>query len=242
MHELERRLADYGEELDLPEADLAATVVVRLASPRPTGHRVRLAVIAAVVGAAIVGVAVSPAGGTLWRVLRLEGASIVRIDRLPALPSGPVAALGAETTLEDAARRAPFEVLVPGPAPDSVYFAVDRAATGEVASVQVSLVYGALERPRLVLTRYVVTGRHDLLEKEVPDGVPVERVAVRDAAGVWIDGPHLLGLGASRRIAGSTLLWEDAGVVTRIEADLSRDEVLALAESLARYDAEAVEP
>ena len=72
----------------------------------------------------------------------------------------------------------------------------------------------------------------------------IETVSVAGNPGFWIDGaPHTFFLACSEvdseecreeryRLAGNVLLWEDDGVVLRLESALSREASLAIAASL----------
>ncbi len=190
--------------------------------------------------------------------LGLRGVPIQQVPFLPApgtaqLPS-PAASpgagldLGDPVTLERA--RTELPILLPTiehlGTPDGVYLAPSPAGG------RVSLVYAV--RPGLpparetgvalllLESRLPVGGFEPaILGKGVGPSTRLEAVTVNGGRGVWVEGaPHALFLpdasGQLRedrvRLAGNVLLWEQAGLLLRLEGALSRDEALHIAGSV----------
>jgi hypothetical protein len=187
----------------------------------------------------------------------LLGIGGVRIERVPGpLPSpspGPARSpigdglgLGRRVGLADARARVAYPVLVPTApgftSPDAVW--LDEAVPGGA----VSLVY----RPRpgmrpaaggvgLLLTTFQGELVPEFAKKMVQETTRLEEVRVGGATGLWIEGgPHFLlyqtRFGNIReepgRLAGNTLLWTRDGLTLRLEAEVSRDEAIRIAESM----------
>ena len=158
--------------------------------------------------------------------------------------------LGERVTLAVAQDRAGFPIRLPDPArlgpPDEVYHRT--LPDGDM----VALLY----YPRPTLPAAAGTGVGLLLVQfEAPEGSfwgektigpanDVRPVVVGEQDGLWIGGWHLLFIapdplagaafeGGTDREAANVLLWDEDGVTFRLESDLSRQEAIALAESLA---------
>jgi hypothetical protein len=78
-------------------------------------------------------------------------------------------------------------------------------------------------------------------EKTLGSGSTLESVTVDGNRGYWISGePHALFyvdkngtfVDEARRIVGRVLIWADGDLTYRLETSLSRDEAIALAESI----------
>ncbi len=154
------------------------------------------------------------------------------------------AELGVETTLPEAQARVAFTVGVPD-LPD--YRTPDAIYTGQpLAGGRVSLVY--IARPGLPAIAGTDIGMlvqefrgglsSGLFQKGVPASSHIEPVTINGAPGYWIEG----GLRAfayqdasgnvqfeQTRIAGNTLLWEQGGIVYRLESLLPKDNALYIA-------------
>jgi len=154
------------------------------------------------------------------------------------------AELGTETTLPEAQARMSFQVGVPDlpnyRTPDAIY-------TGQPpAGGRVSLLYTA--RPGLPAIAGTDIGlliqefrgglSTGLFQKVVPASSHIEPVTIHGVPGYWIEG----GLRAfayqdasgnvqfeQTRIAGNTLLWEQDGIIYRLESLLSKDDALYIA-------------
>ena len=241
MTELERELLATGHRLDWPAAaDLAPQVRARLEAPPEHGFPWRrtlviaLALVAVAIGAAF---AVPSARTAILRWLGLSHVDVVRVDRLPPTRRLTEADLGTKTTLAAAERRVGFAVLRPRQPPDAVY--VFDAVGGR----RVTLVYGTVPRPRLLLTEFRGIGTTQYVEKLVTPGAKIERVRVGGAPGLWFSGPHavlyrlpgnfLELYTAKPLLAGRSLVWERPdGLTLRLEGKLTEAEAERIARSL----------
>ena len=188
--------------------------------------------------------------------LGLRGIRIFFVDEAPtAQPAavGTTLALGRAVTLEEARAEVDFPIYVPGidefSSPDEVY--VLRRATGWM----VSFVY----RPRpglpaspysgvgALLTQFPGETDRDLIAKGLHmDGVDpetrLEFLTIAGEPGYWIEGaPHTFFMACDDdrecheewyRLAGNVLLWEQGGLTFRLESSLSREQAVAVAESM----------
>ena len=242
MSELERRLRELGRELDFPETPaLAPAVTTRLRETRPRGVflRRRLLVVAlALVAVAIAAVlAVPPARTALLELFGLRGATIERVERLPAVrPPGDLD-LGTRVSLAKARERADFPIVVPREYgdPDGTYVRPTSAG------VMVSLLWGDEENVRLLLTQFRGSSEAPLVKKLGAQATRIESVTVGGEPGYWIEGaPHAVLFVDARgriaedrfRLARNVLLWERGPLLLRLEGDVDREEALRIAESL----------
>jgi len=189
------------------------------------------------------------------------GLSGVEIDWLEAAPT-PVPVpdvsslgLGRPVTLAEAQAEAPFALVVPtlpaGAAPPGVYL------LGADATAMVSFVYpSSVDMPETdvpgvgaLLTQFSGSTNRNFIRKGLFSGdgdsaTSIESVMVAGHAGYWIAGaPHTFFLVCSEvdveecreeryRLAGNVLLWEDDGVVYRLESKLSKEASRAIATSM----------
>lgn len=187
--------------------------------------------------------------------LGLQGVLIQWVDEVPTPePSrvgGPLL-LGRQVSLDEARAAVDFPVRVPAAAgfavPQEIYL------LEEDQGAMVSFVYppgpglpatdetgvGAL------LTQFQGEADRDLIEKGLlNDGAPetdLEAVSIDGEPGFWISGaPHTFffvcyDAGECRqeryRLAGNVLIWEQDGVTLRFESALSREDAVAVAESV----------
>jgi RNA polymerase sigma factor (sigma-70 family) len=194
--------------------------------------------------------------------LGLRGVSITHVPEVPTplpiptpppgvptalpTPAGVALGLGTPLTLEQARERFGPGLLLPEElgTPDGVYL-----TTGLL-----SLVYAPRQSlppvppasgVGLLLTEFRATLDTSLvLGKGVPPGTRVEEVRVNGNQGFWIDGaPHLFFRESNTsmrdvppRLAGNTLLWEQAGLTLRVESALSRDAAMRVAASVRGTD------
>jgi hypothetical protein len=255
MTELEQALVRLGGELQFPETpDLAATVRRRLAdaqprrgwSRRPRGRTLVLAfaVLAVAVGAVM---AVPPARSAILEFFGLEGATVQRVDTLPALPADISRSLqlGAPVSLDEAGELARFEVLVPEllGEPDGTYHSIVPPGG------RISLVYEpreGLPEARetgvgLLVTEYRGDLAPDFIGKMVGEGVSVEPVTVDGESGLWLEGeqhfffyrnPDGQTAEDTIRLAGNTLLVEQGNLLVRLEGEITRERALEIAAAL----------
>ena len=241
MTELERELRELGRALEYPATPDVAAAVRRRLEERPARRSfalrarpvaIALAMLAAALAAAL---AVPQARTAILELLGLRGVEIRRVDELPAVRATAPLHLGRRVTLAQASRAVGRTILVPrldGLEPDAVY--VEPALPGE----PVSLVYGRLERPRLLLTQFA---GELLVGKLLGPETRAEPVTVDGGRGIWLEGAahtfffrdeNGVGVAESQRLAGNTLLWERGELTLRLEGDLSRAEALRIARAV----------
>jgi hypothetical protein len=244
VNELERALVALGRELDVPEvSDLAPRVMTALApQPLPAPRRRLVLALALVVLAALLAtLAIPDARSALLRFLHIGAARIELVDELP--PVSPRSwsnelefelALGERVSLADARRRAGVELLELDEPPDRVYV----GPLGEVW-----FLYGRPDAVRLLLvqTPRLAVDEEFIIRKLVDAGTRVEPLSVRGRPAYFLSGePHVVLLRdeygdvyeAPAWLARDVLVWEERGRTLRMEGALTRDEALALAESL----------
>lgn len=242
MAELERELIQLGGRVQWPrEPQLATRVRARLdeAPRRVFPWRRTLVIALAVLAVAIAATFAVPSARTaILRWLGLEHVRVVEVDRLPPTRKLTQADLGRKTTLARAATQAGFALLSLHARPDAVYVLRDGG------SVRVTLVYGSVEKPRLLLSEFRGVGVTKFVEKLYGSGTTVEPVRVRSAPGLWLSGaPHAVYYASPEDsdlirinpplLAGNTLVWERPDdLVVRLEGDLSKAKALELAATL----------
>jgi len=238
MSELELRLLALRDDVDFPPTPQLAVSVeraLRLGAPSRRRNLRPLALAFAVVLVAMLGVlAFSPgARSAFLEFFHLRGASVSRVERLPEVELVERAELfGQRVTLATARQRAGFELFELGD-PDGVYLRGDGLVT---------LVYGSIERPRLLLSQLRGGSVWDGFVKKVgAGGTSVQEVDVEGERGLFVSGdPHFVmyvgpnGMIREDRayLAGTTLLWNRGDVLLRLEADVQLAEALALARSV----------
>jgi hypothetical protein len=238
MPELEARLRELGAGLELPETpDLWAAVEARLGEPAPARPRwgLRLAFALAVAAAAFAAtLALSPgARSAFLEWIGIRGAVVQIVDELPPLtPAESLDALGERVTLEEARRRAGFELveLEGAGQPDSVYVKEPG---------MVSFVYGRDLDVRLVFSQVGGTLDTGFIVKKIgARGSLVEELTVDGAPGLFVTGePHYFAYvgpdGAFHEepvyLARDVLLWERGPLTLRLEGELTRGQALELA-------------
>ena len=243
---LEERLLDLGTVVAFPATPpVAALVADRLRQPRrrvwfgrPVSRALLLALVATVL---LVGIAAALGIG-------LGGLRLVfgpAPSPLPSMLAGP--GLGEPTTLAEASDTVTFSLRVPRLSglgdPDLVYLA-DPPAGGAV-----TFLYREREgfpadpstNVGLIVTQFRADIGPEVFEKLIISGVRVTPtdVGVNDAW--WIaGGEHFFFyrdaqgnvVDTTLRLAGDTLIWEDAGVTHRVEGAPSLAAAIRVAESL----------
>jgi hypothetical protein len=243
MPELELALTQVGREIDFPETpDLAPRVRQRLAAgsrprqrlmPARRGLVLAFATLAVAVGAAM---AVPQSRAAILEFFGLRGVEIQRVEKLPPVPRQTTLDLGDEVTLEQAAARAAFDVVIPEELgdPDHVYY-LDFPVGG-----MVSFVYGDTQEPRALFTQFRATVE-DAVHKKVLEDTRIEALRIEGEPGFWLTGePHLFYYVDAQgrfddeniRLAGNVLLWERGLLTLRLEGDLSRAEAVEIARSV----------
>lgn len=228
MTELERRLVTLGRELDYPP-----TPAFEHAYDRPRVRRRPLAlafvVLLAVAGAVL---ALSPgARSAFLEIFRIRGASVERVETLPAVQAQRLD-FGERVGRREAERRAGFRLLDLGGEPDAIFLRPDGL---------VSVVYGEPKRPRLVLSQARGAIFDGFMKKTGGSGTRVRYVNVNGNPGLFVDGDeHFVmfrdefGSISDERtyLAGTVLLWNRGPLLLRLEGDLTREEALELARSI----------
>jgi hypothetical protein len=244
MPELEARLHALAADAVWPATpDLQAAVLAAGGARAPAGRRPRRRILAAVLAALVL----VPAAGAVALpgprddVLEFLGLRNVQVKRVPAPPPGARPELeddlGRIVTLAQAQRRAGYKALVPAAlgAPDRV----------RVTGKRISLVYAPRDGlPKLsgvgaglILTESPGGIRGEYLEKLAYVGAHVRRVRVDHHIGASIGGGHAYLYvdenGVVREehplVAGPTLIWEQNGLVMRLE---TRGKALQIARSV----------
>jgi hypothetical protein len=261
MPELERTLARLAGELEWPDTpDLAPRVTERLreaeAKPArrpwrrllpPAGMRrsLVLALVALLLLAGTVFAAVPGVRDAVLEFFGLQGATVERVERLPAPPPERQLDLGERTTLDDAAARLAFDPLVPADPgePRGVY------VRPVVRGGELSLTYA----PRAGLPRARTTGlgllvtefRGDLapefLGKMTGAATTIERLSVEGERAIWIEGaehfffyrdPDGNVVDNELRLAQNVLLLERGRLLVRLEGAFDRERAIEIARSL----------
>jgi hypothetical protein len=228
MAELETALRQLGRDVEFPPTpDLASAMREHLERP-PRFWRRPVAIALAVVGVAAIAavLAVPQSRSAILDWLGLRNVSVVRVEKLPAVPAQGRLDLGRQYTLDEARLRASW-LLLPDTEPDSVW--VNESLPGGKAS----LLWGTPSNVRLLLTEF--TGR-SYIEKVIDGDTQVERVKIGDA-GAWFQGPHVVMFQdrdgnfreSHARLAGNTLVWQVGDVTLRLEGHLTKDEALRIA-------------
>jgi hypothetical protein len=230
MTALELRLAELGRELEFPPTPELELRLERTPRSRRRPLVLALAALLAVLAGTL---ALSPgARSAVLELFHLRGATVGRVDELPDVERiGRLDLLGERVTRAEAERRVGFRLVDLGE-PDSVYYRAGGIAT---------LVYGDLDRPRLVLTQARGGLFEGFIRKSAGGGTEIERVTVDGTPGLYVSGDEhfvMFRNGAGQIddersfLAGTTILWNRGEVLLRLEADVSRGEAVRLAESV----------
>jgi hypothetical protein len=205
-----------------PERDLAASVRARIGARRPRPGKLVLALALFVVALAVA-FAVPPARSAILRWLGFRNVRIELVDKLPDAPVRGTLALGPRTTLGQARKRVPYDIVTSS-----------RLGSPEVHVLgdQVAFVYGRR------LTMIQVRGR--FIEKMAGPGTSIDPSPVNGEPGYWISGrPHYFTYmdkddqfrQTGFHLAGNTLVWQHGDLTLRIEGKLTRTEALEIARS-----------
>jgi hypothetical protein len=242
VNELERLLIKLGRTTQEPAPPpVARRVAAELRRGRPARRprfRTSGALALGLAVAVLAAVAAVPDARTgILRFFHLGGITVERVDELPPVsPRGPLAP-GREVGLAEAQRHVSFTVVVPkhDRTPSSAFYYGADPPGG-----QVTLIYGSLRRPRLLVTEFLGANLTGAFDKKAGRRTPVEYVLVDGAPGIWLGGArHLFsfldrgGMTRARetRLASHTLVWQRGGLTIRLEGDLSKTEAIRLAKS-----------
>jgi len=256
---LERQLLELARQVSWPATpDFSARVASRLAAPvrveRPRFQQ-RWALAAAAVLAVVAALlAYNPTREAIADWINVH----VLIQRVTTLPSpsprasgavGDRLALGRLTTLEEAQRSVKWKITAPSAlgTPDLVYI---LEPPGGPPGTEVTLVYlsvpGVKTAGETGVAVLVTEARGQVdtqfFGKLIGAGTNIEPVTVDGHQGYWISGqPHIVYYRGSdgtlqqdtRRLATNTLLLDVDGTLVRIEGNLTKDQALQIAGSVA---------
>ena len=253
--DLERTLSDIGARLDDPKRDMWPAVRTRIAERRakPWWSRLHLergafAPVAATLAIILVaGLLLTPRfADSLGHVLSIPGLQIYRVPESPtARPnaSPPTFAGQRVTSVAEASRVAGFTVRTPAALgePSAIYV--------ETAPVRVTIVYASVKgiplSPQAGVSAIVVefkgTLETQIMSKAIGPGTTLDAVPLGSGVAYYLAGqPHQFFFRdpagniqpETLRLAGNTLLWTDAGVTYRLEAQVGLDEAVRIASSL----------
>jgi Domain of unknown function (DUF4367) len=241
VNELEHALVALGRELAVPDApDLAPRVLAALEPPaRPARMRLAVVLVAVLVAVLLAALAIPDARSALARFFHIGAARIEVVDELPAVePQLPELnlepTLGERVSLAEAKRRAGYDLRELEEEPDRVYLGPRNS---------VWFLYGRPDAVRLLVaqTPKLSIDEPFIFKKLAAVGTNVETTSVRGKPAYFLSGePHEvilvdeyhLPVQETLRLARNTLLWEEDGRTLRLEGDFSREEALAIAESL----------
>jgi hypothetical protein len=242
--QLARRLDELGGLLEYPPTpDLTGAVLVRIEGLPPRRRRglvlVAAAALAVTVAAAAVLAASPRARSAVLDWLGIGGVRIVRVDELPPVPLRGEPYYGERVSLAEAGRRVDFDVHLPRldtfEQPDAVY--VKDFPPGGM----VTLLYGSLREPKLVLSQWLGYAVEPVVLKSLPRDARLDYVDVNGSRALWLHGPPHAVFFLDRRgedfeeslvLAGNVLLWERGALAFRLQADVDRDDAARIARSL----------
>jgi hypothetical protein len=236
--ELEQRLKALGSALDVPPAPntvpavLAGLPARRRRRSRPAGRVIAVA-FAAMLLLVGVAMAVPSSRDAILRVVGLRGVSIERVPRLPPLPPGATKTgarrgLGRPIPLASARHAAGFAALLP-PHASGAYLGHD------VPGGRISIALG-----RVLIVEFRGASQ-PIVFKTIDPGTAIEVTRVGSARGVYLSGaPHEVLYAQANgqirtdrvRLAGNVLIWQQRGVIVRIEGTRTLAQALAIARSL----------
>jgi hypothetical protein len=233
MADLEQELRDLGTALDVPEPpDVRGLVRARIESQRRSPAIRPRWVVAALAAILAAGLAASPdARAAIAEVIRIAGID-VRWGENAEAPTTPRSPLPGQrpTDLEAAREQVGFEIGVPERLGEP-----DRVLVADAGRV-VTLLYGPAS-DRIRLDEF--DGRLERVFVKTL-GIEAEQALVTGDTAWWLPEPHPIRYvdrdGVVRdetaRLAGHTLIWESDGVSYRLEGDLTREQAVAIAESV----------
>ncbi len=238
MIDLEHALNDLAEHLDVPDREhWRVDLTRRLTGRTPLRRRNRAtALVAAAAAIVVLGagvVAVAPARRSVAGWLGI-GAVEVRQSAPP--PTGPTSSSSTRPPvrpidLATARRQVQFEITTPSDAGPPSRVSVDRRVPGGL----VTLAYD-----RFTLVEIATHPSEPVIAKFVGGG-PIQDVAVRGDAGMWITDAHSIGYidrtgrlrpGTLRR-SGPVLVWTREDVTYRVEGPHTLDDAMAIAITIA---------
>jgi hypothetical protein len=254
MDELETQLRELSASLSWPETpDLGGDAAARLATGRAPGQRdpakfiLAAAVVIVVLSAAV---AAWPTGRrAVADLLGLRGVHI-STGPPPPIPTTTTPThldLGTPITVADASKRLGFAVRVPTLAgfdhPDGVFFSIPPPQ-GEVTFMYLprgDLPASAQTGVGLLLGEFEATMETGFFGKVAEPGTTIEALSIHGQPAYWLAGsPHAFFYrlangeiyGDTLRLATNTLVWQAGAVTLRVEGDITKNEAVAIANSL----------
>jgi hypothetical protein len=252
--ELEQQLSRL--ELDWPAApNLAPVVRLRIGMRRRPWFETRWAMAAAAAILVLAALAAYPPSREAiagWINLHTFFRTVPHLATPTPLPPGPLGqrlGLGDQSTLGQARAAVKWQVLLPASLgqPDEVYIQPppDAPSGGEVTVVyaaRAGLPAAGETGVGVLITEARGAVNSNFFGKTIGPGTTIEPVSVAGHSGYWIAGaPHTFAFvdssGAVRfetlRLATNTLVIDVGGTVVRIEGNLTKDQALEIAASLA---------
>jgi hypothetical protein len=235
--DLEAALRSLGTHLDVPKPpEVAPAVLSRLDEPARTRRRPARRLVTAAVAALVAlatAMALSPAvRAAVFDLLRIGGVEIHENAPAPTAPSiDPRLPNERDVSLAEARAAAGFPLRMPGELGEPT--AVRLTDDARVVSMSFDSPHGAVRVDQFdggLAPMFVKFAAAD----------DVHHVTVSGTPAIWVDRPHVVLYNgpdgqmreSSARLAGSTLIWEYAGLTYRVEGELTEQQALAVAESL----------
>ena len=233
MSELELQLQALGRDIEFPPPpDLVPGVLPRLQRPPFPWRRVgvlALAVLLIALGAALL---VPSARTAILRWLHIRGATVERVETLPAAVERARAhGLGRALPLHEAERRVGFQLMLPPmkSPPQRAY-----VLAGSVVSVY-------LAAPKPLLLSEFQWNYATALKKAAGPETSVEPALVNGSSAIWLAGRvHTLEYidryggyhSTPVLVHAHVLVWNRGGVTLRLEGRMTKAEALRLAERI----------
>jgi hypothetical protein len=252
--EMERRLAELGQDLDFPATPVLAERVgaelrgrpIRTPRSVPRLRVVLLAILAALLLAAGAVAAVPSARHAVLEFLGLRGETIERVPSLPEnVRAKPGWHLGRPTTLAAARHGLIFEPLLPSglEGPNGVF--LDSSVLGGALNLtyppQPGLPRSRLTGVGLLIDQLSGQAAPGFYGKMVPPGAHFERFRFHGQFAAWVEGLHVFTYKPSTdytfhldhsRLAANALIVQHGDVMIRLEGHFDKPTALAIARSL----------
>ena len=253
-YELDSALRTVARDVSYPATpDMTAAVMERVrhvpVAPvvvaRPARFRFALAAAAVIAVAMVATVGLSPSARRAvagW--LGVDGIRITfdETERTQTVLGDLF--LGQPSTLAEAQAAVEFDIAIPAElgAPDGVYV-MRHIEGGEVTLAwepRDGLPASEHTDVGALLTQFLGTAEPEFIKKGAGAGTTITPVTVAGNSGFFIEGaPHVIVRDPggdtrtlSSRLAGNTLLWDGGEVTYRLEADISLERAVEIAESL----------
>jgi hypothetical protein len=255
--ELESRLQEAARSFTYPPTpDIAGAVRQQISQPmRPVRRTRRLALAAAILLAVLLTLLAVPQVRAVVAEFLRVGAIIIRLTEPSPTSTGTLTSgssltaaptilprsildLAGETTLENARKKANFNLRLPTYPPDLGL--PDHVYMQDMGGPLVVLVWVDPQNPAKVRLSLHILG--PLTDGFGQKGNPtlIEHTKVKGIDAVWLDGPHMLEYYVGHRIqydlrrlvTGHVLLWEQDTLTYRLETDLTMEEAVKIAESI----------